>query len=202
MITGDFADDTGINWFLENIGKYQIEYNLVLGNHDVYSTYKNVHKPMNDSPYYCFTKENHLFMFLDTSTGSIDTVQYKWIKDEIDNCDLPIIVFMHHPLLISNNYFMEMNHALNNRDKLIDIFLDLQRRIVIFCGHYHMDDKTEKKNTVQYVTSPAFFQFDKSAVELQIGSTIPGYRIITIKNEDYTTNVKYIKKKSNNCFNG
>jgi len=192
ICTGDIGENEGIQYFFELLQKMDLS--IVLGNHDNFmkiSKYYNLGADYNSKKIYRSELKNHFkFIYLDSSSGIIDIKQLEWFKKELISSH-PIIIFIHHPIIGLNLKVDEIGR-LKNREDLIKILEEVPNEITIYCGHYHMESIVKYKNIKQYITPAVAFQIEKNISEIIIDTTISGYRIIQLKNNELSSEVKIL----------
>ncbi len=74
-------------------------------------------------------------------TGSLDTVQIVWLREELSNPE-PAIIFVHHPPITDNQfiiYFALPSFLIEKNDEFYDVVKDNRENILaIFVGHGHV----------------------------------------------------------------
>lgn len=115
--------------------------------------------------YYSTETAFHKFIFLDSSANEISTSQLVWLKNEL-NTTKKIIVFVHHAVLAVNS-IVDRLYPLKNREQVKDILINSQKKIRIFCGHYHMEDERTEKRITQFITPASSYQIVKNAETLE-----------------------------------
>lgn len=180
---GDIGEHTSNNYFFESLKAFNLK--IILGNHDKFAEAIKYYKPnaaFNHSELYYFTETAfHKFIFLDSSTNKISTTQLVWLKNEL-NTTKKIIVFIHHPVLAVNTIVDRM-YPLENREQVKELLFNSQKEIMIFCGHYHMEDERTERNISQFITPASSYQIEKDAETLKTHNHFFGYRIITLHEE-------------------
>ena len=193
VFTGDIGENKGILYFFEQLKN--IDFSITLGNHDNFneiSKHYNLGADYDSKKIYRSLLKSHFkFIYLDSSSGIIDTKQLIWLKKEVKSSK-PIIIFIHHPVIGLNLKVDEIG-KLENREELTKIFTEVTNEITIYCGHYHMDSTMLYKNITQYITPAVAFQVKKDIDKIEIDTTISGYRIIQIKNNELSSKVKFLK---------
>ena len=193
ICTGDIGEKKGIPYFFEQLKGFSLS--ITLGNHDAFSQIMNYYTTgihaESQKLYSNTEKENFKCIFLDSSSGVVDKRQLQWFQKELISA-APILIFMHHPVLGLNLKVDEIG-KLKNRDTLLAILENHRKEVVIFCGHYHMVSKIEYKNCTQYITPAVSFQIEKLKDEIKINTDFFGYRILEIKNNSITSQVRMLK---------
>jgi 3',5'-cyclic-AMP phosphodiesterase len=184
---GDIGEATAHKYFFDAL--QQFSFKLILGNHDKFENVKKyfvVDKNKNEL-YYKVEDEDYLYLFLDTSLDEISNNQLEWLQLELAG-NKKIILFIHHPVL-SINTAVDKLYPLKNREQLKSILLESENRIILFCGHYHMNDEQEMENIKQITTQSLSFQLVKNADEIKIDNSNFGYRIIEIHKDKIETHL-------------
>ncbi len=192
VCTGDIGKNKGITYFFEQLKK--LNFSITLGNHD---NFTEIVKRYNWGANYDSKKiyrsvlENHFkFIFLDSSSGTIDIKQLIWLEKELISSK-PTIIFIHHPIIGLNLKVDEIG-KLKNRKALTKILTKVTNEITIYCGHYHMESTLVYKNITQFITPAVAFQIKKSIDKIKIDTTISGYRIIHIEKTKLSSKVKFL----------
>jgi len=192
VCTGDIGENKGVLYFFEQLKN--MNYSLVPGNHDSFiEVAKHYHLGIhhNSKKIYSSSDNKHFkFIYLDSSSGSIDDNQLVWLRSELISSK-PIIIFIHHPVIGLNLKVDEIG-KLNNRKELIKILTGVPNKITIYCGHYHMESALALKNVAQYITPAVAFQIKKDIDKIEIDTTVSGYRIIQIENSELSSKVRIL----------
>lgn len=192
ICTGDIGEYKGVQYFFDLLKK--MELSIALGNHDSFikiSEYYNLGADYNSKKIYRSELKNQFkFIYLDSSSGIIDIKQLKWLKKELISSN-PIIIFIHHPIIGLNLKVDEIGR-LKNREEVIKILEEVPNKIAVYCGHYHMESTLTYKNIKQYITPAVAFQIEKKISEIEINTTISGYRIIQLENNKLSSEVKIL----------
>ncbi len=182
---GDIGEPASNVFFFGSIKRYEENLKITLGNHDKFETviklFKNKFLGNKAELYYSFEDPFFKHIFLDSSSGEISAPQLIWFNNELHTAK-KILLFIHHPILAVPTAVDKL-YPLKNRAVLKDALVKCNNEIIIFCGHYHMQDETNFQNISQFITAAASFQIKKDAEELVIENDCFGYRIINI-NED------------------
>ncbi|UOY05513.1 metallophosphoesterase [Muricauda sp. SCSIO 64092] len=192
ICTGDIGENEGIPYFFEQVKSNTLS--ITLGNHDKFDAISKYHDVGADHTskkiYRSTLKAYYKFIFLDSSSGTIDGQQLDWLKKELISTK-PIVIFMHHPIIGLNVKVDEIG-KLKNRNELTDILTGTTNVIHIYCGHYHMEDTLVHKNIIQYITPAVAFQIKKSSDSITLDTSISGYRIIQIEKSEISSKVKLL----------
>ncbi len=184
---GDIGTGTSHQWFFETLQSFTVH--LVLGNHDNFSEICRHYKPLNDKEelYYCFEDECFKYIFLDSSSNAISSIQLAWLQQELKT-GKSVLLFVHHPI-IEINTAADRLYPLKNRKQVKAVLLESKVKITIFCGHYHMNDERAYLNIKQFTTQALSFQLEKNAAALTVNNTCYGYRIIQLEKHKIDTEI-------------
>ncbi len=189
---GDIGEKPSNKWFFDSLNKYAENLKITLGNHDSYSEvkkyYSNKFVKSQDELYYNYEDNLYKYFFLDSSSSEISIPQLEWLKNGLLVTDKKPIVFIHHPILKVNTP-IDKEFPLTNRDTFKELLLLHKQDILIFCGHYHMEDETRMDNIKQYITPASSYQIVNEADKIEINAGVFGYRLIYIDKEQITTEV-------------
>ena len=192
VCTGDIGENKGVSYFFDQLKKMDVS--ITLGNHDDFikiCEHYNLGADYKAKKIYRSALKNYFkFIYLDSSSGFIDSTQLEWLKKELVSSK-PIVIFIHHPI-IGLNLKVDDIGKLKNRNDLIKILVDVPNEITIYCGHYHMESTLTYKNIKQYITPAVAFQIKKDRNKIDIDTTISGYRIIQIENNKLSSKVKLL----------
>ncbi len=192
ICTGDIGDSKGVQYFFDKLRGMNLS--LTLGNHDDFiktCKYYNLGAKYNSKKIYRSELRVYFkFIYLDSSSGTIDSEQLEWLKKELWSSK-PIIIFIHHPIIGLRLKVDEIG-KLKNRGNLIEILTGIPNEIIIYCGHYHLESTLVYKNIKQCITPAIAFQIEKDIDEIKINKTVSGYRIIQIENRSLSSKVKFL----------
>ncbi len=182
---GDIGEQTAHKYFFEKLQNLSV--NIILGNHDKFDNVKVYFNNEREKKelYYKTEDENYQYIFLDTSVDELSNTQLQWLKSELSQ-EKELILLIHHPVLEIETP-VDKVYPLKNREELKSLLLQFKKNIIIFCGHYHMNDEQEYKNIKQYTTQSLSFQLVKTATEIEVDNKNFGYRVIEIHNDKIET---------------
>lgn len=175
---GDIGSSAAHEMFFDSLKPWKDRLYVVPGNHDKFSDLVKYSKWLtegNDELYYSFD-DSYRFIFLDTSRSFYSDAQYNWLSEKLKT-DLPVIIFIHHPVFEVNSIVDKM-YPLEGREKLKSLLSSVPIDITIFCGHLHTSDKSINGNVTQYVTLASSYQAEKDPVNVIHNTSIFGYRLI------------------------
>ncbi|WP_343672043.1 metallophosphoesterase family protein [Chitinophaga sp.] len=180
---GDIGSVEMNKWFFDVIAQRGLSLWMVLGNHDTFAEVSQYYRePAN------YIKEDVQFRYiiLDTSDNKIDADRLNWVKQML-NTEKEIILFVHHPVLAIDTPIEQLGAALKDRDELKAVLKSIDKKVTVFCGHYHMIDEAEEDNIYQYTTPAVSYQIGKETADVEIDQTVYGYRIINTIGGEITT---------------
>lgn len=190
VCTGDIGVQEGIGYFFEQISAFA--FTIALGNHDSFVEvwpYCDQNTPHKDQKlYYATQREGHQCIYLDSSQDIIDNTQLLWLRQALVT-PLPVIVFLHHPILGLSLKVDEIGR-LKNRKEVLSLLTAAPNEITVFCGHYHMESSLHHQNVRQYITPAVSYQIEKKPDEIVIDTHCFAYRIITIKKHQVSSIIK------------
>ena len=176
VLSGDLCYNQGeldiYSWIRPWVDQLHIPYEIIGGNHDNCQFISKVfdrqadQKP--DGLYFFRIWHGKPVLFMDTSKYMVEEPQLNWLKEQLHQLSGDIVLFIHHPPLLVGMPFMDNNHALNERDALLDMLSSYPGNIDIFCGHYHIDRTVRWKNLLVHVTPSCFFQIDSYAEDFKV----------------------------------
>lgn len=181
LIGGDIGTQASNEWFFKSLNDYAERLKITLGNHD---SYREVRKHLDNIPtekkdewYYYLDDPFYRYFFLDSSPGQMSVSQLEWLESELHNTGKKAMVYIHHPILSVDTPADRM-FPLTNREHVKEVLLKHKQQVLLFCGHYHMEDETNVQNIRQYITPATSLQFVKKAKTLVVDTGIFGYRLI------------------------
>jgi len=182
VCTGDIGMAASHSWLFEQLNGLGIPFHVILGNHDEYTEVRKFYdvrvKSNPGELYYSLEEHPYKYLFLDTSSSAISSEQLSWIGQEVQS-PKELIIFSHHPILPTGTT-PQREFPLKG-DKAVQQLLDAcDRRVVIFCGHLHMDQYSTSRNIEQYICPASCIQVKKQSDTTEIDSKNFGYRIIEI----------------------
>lgn len=99
------------------------------------------------------------YIYLDTSSNAVTAGQLIWLKEQLQTLKKNII-FSHHPILEISTPIDYLGVALNRRDEIKYALFQIDNKVTIFCGHYHMEDITSEKKYTP-IFNPCLFLSDR-----------------------------------------
>lgn len=120
----------------------------------------------------------------DTPSGYITNNELNKIEQLVSDKKAQLLFMHHHPIDVG--YFID-RHGLVNKSALYQVLSQYPSIASIACGHVHQAlsmTLTLTTNEVQVLTCPATsIQFDPNHSTVHANEQPPGYRIITLKND-------------------
>ncbi len=193
VFTGDLGEEDTIMWLNSLVKTHQIKADFIFGNHDNPAHYKensafseDFH---GDCRYYCKEDEGFLQLFLDSGKRVIEGEQLSWLKVKCLSSKLPILIFIHHPILDCDDSMMDKEYPLLERDGIRDFLFSLSLPVTVVCGHYHTTHEQTVKNIHQLVTLSTYIQMKPHSEKLETGSKEIGYRILNLNCGQVTSQI-------------
>lgn len=182
-ITGDMGEPQAVEWLFSQIKAYHLHANLVLGNHDNPESYR-AHPSMKahfheNLCYHARVSDGFLMIHLDSHTGALGDLQLDWLEHQLSTTVLPLMVFIHHPILDCGNTPMDRLFPLRDRAAVQACLRLHDKPVSIFCGHYHADHFIEMDMISQMVTLSTYAQLKTRGDTLEIDGAGFGYRLLT-----------------------
>ena len=139
---GDIGTPESNAWFFDSLKDFSVD--ITLGNHDTFDeVVQHFGSDLSSvTGQLCYSKEDDFFryIFLDSSKGVINQEQLNWLNNELQ-FQKKKLVFIHHPV-IGINVEADRAYTLADRDQVLEILTNSAQPIILFCGHYHMNDLT------------------------------------------------------------
>lgn len=200
VLSGDLCYDQGDEeiyaWIKAWVDQLGIPYEVIPGNHDdaqlMIKAFAKEADAKPDGLYFSRNWDGHAFLFMDTSTSKVQADQLNWLKNQLQQVDGDVVLFIHHPPLLAGTPFMDNNHPLEDRDPLLEILFDHPGNISVYCGHYHVDRTVRKKNLVVHLTPSCFFQIDSNAEDFKVDHYRIAFREISLQTGLTTSSVHYL----------
>lgn len=199
VILGDIClkkpSDRTYAWLKTQLTRLGIRYTLIAGNHDDVSMMQSEFDlTLTEGRLYGkVVLEEHSFLYLDSSSKSIDEGQLSWMAEEIKSSEQPLLhVFMHHPPTDMDIPYMDEKHSLENQDQVMSVLQESKVPMTVYCGHYHVE-KEVQQGLVRIMVNPScYFQLDHSTYDFRIDHYNIAYRILDLKKESARTSLHYL----------
>ena len=143
---------------------------------------------------FTFQAGNWLCLGLDTHVpssvpGLIDAEQIAWAKERVRSLKPDLIgLFLHHPPVNVGSEWMDII-GLTGKELLQSWFTEEPRIRFACCGHVHHEFQTRWNQTDILTTPSTGIQFSPQGSTPTFVADPPGYRIIELNPEGYTTRV-------------
>jgi len=143
---------------------------------------------------FVFEADGWLCLGLDTQLpgqvrGLMDEAQLAWIREQLDAHDPDrAVLFLHHPPVLLGSVWMD-TIGLEGRE-LVQSLLRQDPRIRLVCsGHVHHESAHEVGAALVVTTPSTGLQFSPAGTTTTFANDPPGYRVIELDGDDYTTRV-------------
>jgi 3',5'-cyclic-AMP phosphodiesterase len=193
VLTGDLGDPRSHRWLFDQIRGRQLQFSVILGNHDERSDFEGFDfirpllKP--DGLYFSKAVSGLECFFLDSSAGEVSGRQRDWLEEKLGRSKEDCVIFIHHPVLDCGETTMDRLYPLKNRDGLRNLLSQSERKITIFCGHYHNEYETVEGTVRQYVAPSAAIQIKGHSDEIEVESREIAFRELCIDKESVKSRV-------------
>lgn len=168
------------------------------GNHDDLSALRKLREVDFPHPVHMFRSEiksGFLWLFIDSSEGHIGASQMQWVREQLRDCGLPALVFIHHPLL-EIDHVVDRKYNVSNRSELAELLLLYDRPVATFCGHCHADYFVQCGNISQHGTPAVSYQIHAQKQQIDPYRDIFGYRIIELHESGWHTYLHLFSDKT------
>lgn len=163
--TGDWVGHPsreGWENFLKVMKIGEVPFHLTIGNHETGENWRILYKEMIKKPFhYSFKHEKSYFIILscyEETHGKIDDKQFKWLQKELRKARKSdfIFVFVHEPLYPVNVHIgSSLDRYPEDRDKLANLLGTYKEKLIVFCGHEHVYNKSVIDGLQQIITGGA-----------------------------------------------
>ncbi|MFO0820542.1 MAG: phosphodiesterase [Pirellulales bacterium] len=121
--------------------------------------------------------------------GRLGEGQKEWLRGQLrDFAGRPMLIFQHHPpARIGTPWVDDLGHE--NAAELAEIVSGSSVRAVI-AGHVHQDCDVEWSGLRVLTTPSTAVQFRPGTLQLEVDEKPPGYRVIRLSNQEWTTQVR------------
>ncbi|MCP4173038.1 MAG: hypothetical protein GY758_19955 [Fuerstiella sp.] len=171
----------------------------VPGNHDdreiLRSVFADRISGQNADPVrFCFADEGWLCVGLDTHlpgevAGRIEPEQLNWLRNLIvESPKSQVALFLHHPPVDVGSEWMD-RIGLRGRDGLQQLISEESRIGLVCCGHVHHEFESQIGSAKVYATPSTGIQFNPAGAVANFAADAPGYRVIEVGPEGFSTHV-------------
>ncbi|MBX2817241.1 MAG: metallophosphoesterase family protein [Saprospiraceae bacterium] len=180
-------------WLMPHLHEVGVPFCIVPGNHDSVSLIKaaaGVDATFDE--YQRDILDDHTILCLDSSKSQLNNAQLEWLHQQLNAGSGPVVLFIHHPPTTLAVPYMDARHSLSGREDLMRICLKSGRRMMVFCGHYHVDKVVIEDNVTIFSTPSCYCQIASHTDEFLVDHYRIGYRIIELSHRSLTTEVRYL----------
>jgi Icc protein len=173
---------------------------VVPGNHDDRAVLRAAFRdriPADGAPgriTFAFRADDWLCLGLDTHlpgsvSGRIGADQVEWIRSRLDEHDpRAVVLFMHHPPVELGRAWLD-RIGLEDAHLLQDLLAQEPRIRLVCCGHVH-HESSHRLGSAEVVTVPSTgLQFSPTNDVAEFVTAPPGYRLIELGDDGYSTRV-------------
>ena len=188
VVSGDLAALYGeieaYRWLKQQLDALQRPYVIIAGNHDRRDTlsqvftFKDLPVKLNHPIYYRYDIHDLPLLFLDTSDNTLSDNQIDWLKQQDQHLTQPALLFMHHPPIDCQCYFMDKRYPLLNRDAVWSQLKKLKNIQHIFCGHYHTAKRLYRDGKWIYICPSTMNQINPLNPNYSASDKTPAWRVI------------------------
>lgn len=114
------------------------------------------------------------FLLLDSSPGTVDDGQVKWLGRALKQYPTADVV-MHHPPIPLGVTFMDDKYPLRATDALLSVLSYDGRPRRVFCGHYHSARTVKFRNLQVHLCPPTSFYIDPDPIDFRLMDHGAGY---------------------------
>ncbi|HHJ49988.1 MAG TPA: hypothetical protein ENJ88_03680 [Phaeodactylibacter sp.] len=208
VITGDICfregDEKVYAWLKKQLQDLSFPLRFIPGNHDHTPTMTRALEipfPLREGQLYYqeeFPQKNiHLF-YTDSSSYRLSANQTLWLEQQLSKSPhRHLLLFIHHPpAKYTRDGYMDAKHALQNQEEVMAAIRratgDSDRRLHIFCGHYHAEKLILLPAANVFITPSTFLQIDLQKENFAIDHYTPAWRKIEISPSHIATEVRYL----------
>ncbi|HIE95815.1 MAG TPA: hypothetical protein EYG03_27410 [Planctomycetes bacterium] len=171
----------------------------VPGNHDARKILRSVFADRikgkdADQVRFSFTDEGWLCVGLDTHlpgevAGWIEQEQLDWLRNVISEASVSqVALFLHHPPVDVGSEWMDAI-GLGGREGLQQLISEDERIRLVCCGHVHHEFESQIGAAKVYTTPSTGIQFNPSGAVANFAADAPGYRVIEVGPDGFSTHV-------------
>jgi Icc protein len=201
VIGGDLCVDVGdaaiYDWIKQQLTPLPYPYYVISGNHDdsvmLTKAFSLTHHLHGNELYYAVPLEGRPTLFLDSARGEFSAQQLSWLKEYLSALrHSNLLIFMHHPPLLSDVAFMDGKYAFRQSDEFLELIKDLPCHVTVVCGHYHVEKTVQRGNLLTLITPSTFFQLTQDSPTFAVDHYRIGVRELNLTNHGTNSTVHYL----------
>lgn len=200
MHSGDVVDDPQADAFslaAKTLSRLEIPLYFVNGNHDSrsgirkYFSIEGVEWLSQDPTLfsYAFEMKGYRFLILDARgpktidpQGQFSQEQFEILNAEIESGELPLVIFLHYPILAMDSPWMDRNMRVTNGEQVHQMLLAARDRLrAVFHGHVHQSMQTLRDGIVYIAVDSGLNQFSAWPLDQTVGHrplALPGFNFV------------------------
>ncbi|WP_234736716.1 metallophosphoesterase family protein [Tellurirhabdus bombi] len=201
VIGGDVCYQQGdreiYRWVLPHLDALGLPYYVISGNHDdsvlLAEEFRLGADLHGQELYFSRVLDTQTALFLDTARGYCSETQWEWLETQLKSLEGNLLVFMHHPPLLADVKYMDINYPFQQRDRLMTLLKSAPGQVTVVCGHYHAERLILVDNVRVLVTPSLFFQMKHDPVECIIEHYRMGIRELNLFTDRLTSTLHYLE---------
>lgn len=201
LVTGDLVskvDPLTYDYIFDALKRTQIPFACIAGNHDVtdelgydlpFDQRQLIARSMDSRllNQHVIESEYWQLLLLDSSvsgkiSGMLANADLDWLCQQLDNCDKPALLALHHHVLPMNSEWIDA-HMVENAEEFWQRIDRYEQLRVIISGHTHQEQIRHKNGVTVYSTPSTCYQFlpnkDEFSYDEQASA---GYRWLQLAN--------------------
>lgn len=115
----------------------------------------------------------------DSPVGFVAQDELAFLQQTLNTNAMPALVAVHHHCVASGSNWMD-TMQIENSDELLTVAQRFPQIKAITCGHLHQEMQSSHKQIAVFATPASCFQFKPYAVEFELDTLAPGYRIFEL----------------------
>ena len=189
----DVPDMDTFIWVREKMDALNLPYAVIAGNHDDSTLLGTAFDLTVQQKEVYFLRHTGLqpVLFLDTALATISDVQLAWLKDQMAVLEGPVVIFMHHPPVLTGMPFMDNNWPFRRSEDLMAVLTQHSAPVYVFCGHNHTERVIHAGNVTAHITPSTYYQLDSENPQPAVEHTRIALRKIDLENSRLYTAVQY-----------
>ena len=200
VVTGDLVHDAGdiaYQTLITLLEPLNLPCYLIPGNHDQPHIMREV---FNQMPFLWLDRlerQGWQLLFLNTQAqgqigGTLSEKEYKQFCAHLDSCDLPTVIFMHHPALPVNSTWLD-RIALQDAVSFLEVLNTYPQVKAVVNGHVHQEFEYISERGVHFYGTPSTCaQFKPKVNAFAVDELAPGWRVLKLANNGEVES--YIKR--------